>query len=59
MDLKTAIKIFKNIYATEYEETVKDDAIDMVFENWSKTFRIITKADLINVISYQRDILGI
>lgn len=24
MDLKTAIKIFKNIYATEYEETDKD-----------------------------------
>lgn len=58
MDIKTAIKIFKDIYSIEYDETEKDNAIDIVITNWAITFQKITKADLIKVISYQQDTLG-
>lgn len=58
MELSEAIKIFKDIYSTDYEESDKMVAIVLISREWNKVYKRITKADLLNAIDYAMDILG-
>lgn len=58
MEMKRAIEICKNIYSNEYSEKEKDTAIKMISDHWAKAFNKITKGELLRIIEYQMDILG-
>lgn len=56
MKVSEAVKIFKDIYSTEYDEEDKDEALKIVVN--METHNSITKAEMLTALMYVLDILG-